>query len=180
MATNATNRVIPNTEGAAERILALEIRSWKIAYAVLEDEHLLDWGTSQFPPGQSASALEKIDFILRTYKPSVAVTRRTRRVNDVPSRKAVGVLRAVLQRLKRRSVRCLVIKRAAVSDYFFQRGCRNKDQIFAAVAERVSEMRRRMPAARKPWNPEGSMTAVFDALATAIAFDAPRQPILSS
>lgn len=171
MAYSAPPRLMNREPEPAERRLALEVRSWKLGYAILEGDDLLDWGVCRFPPGEPTAALERIGFLMRTYAPSLVVTRAVRSVRDQSSRNAARVLRNVRRELKRISVQCIVVARRTVDHYFSGLGCRNKNEIAAAVASRIALLGPRQPRARKPWNPESAIVVVFDAIATSLAFD---------
>lgn len=163
----------------AKRRLALEIRSRKFAFAVLQGTDLLDWGTRRFPPGVPGigAAIARLGFLLKLYSPSVVVARRTRRVKDKSSEHAAHVLRGIRGNLKRDGILFVALARRDVRKLFAQFGCHTKQEIAAAVAERFGELKSRVPRARKPWNPERNIVAVFDALATAVAFEALREAI---
>jgi len=163
-----------------ERQLALEIRSWKFGYAVLEGENLLDWGVRWFPPGESKIAIRRLTVLLKVHTPSVVVTRSTRRVNHGSSESAAHVLRTIRDELKRRSIRFVALARRDARTFFAQRGCRNKHEVALAVANRFGQLKPRVPKLRKAWDPESAIAAVFDAIATTMAFAALRQPAIDA
>jgi len=172
MARTAAHRIASERRAPIERQLALEIRSFKFGYAVLEMNNLLDWGICWFPPGEPASAIDRLAFLLRVYAPAVAVARSTRRADHESSENAAQVLRKVRAELRRRSVPFAVVQRREVRKFFGQAGYVNKHEIAGAVAEQFNELKPRVPRLRKAWDPESGITPVFDAVATGIAFAA--------
>jgi hypothetical protein len=163
------------TKPKVERRLSLEIRSWKFGYAVFEGTKLLDWGVCRFPAGGIAAAVRKLAFLLKTYAPSLVITRSTRSTQHRSSKSATGLIREIRRELDRRSVGFVVATRRDVREFFDLRGYRTKIEIAAAVADRFGELKSRLPRSRKPWDPERNIVAVFDAVATAIALEGLRE-----
>jgi hypothetical protein len=176
MANGSAHRIIKPQVASAERWLALEIRSWKFGFAVQEGPRLLDWGVRRFPAGGTAAAIRRLAFLLKTYAPSVVIARGTRRVEHRSSDSAVRLIRVIRSELERRSVRFVVLARGDVRDFFARRGYGNKDEIASAVADRFGQLKSRLPRSRKPWDPERSIAAVFDAVATAMAVEGSQEP----
>ena len=176
MAYEPADRVTIEKESQSERLLALEIRSWKFGYAVVEGTGVLDWGVAWFPTGESSIAIQRLAFLLKIHAPSTIIARRTRSANHESSKSAAQVLRRIGDDLKRRSVRFAVLARRDVRKFFVEQGCRNKHDIAVAVADRYSQLKPRIPRFRRAWDPESGITAVFDAVATAVAFEALQGP----
>ena len=172
MAHEPAHRVAIEKKAPVERLLALEIRSWKFGYAVIEGANVLDWGVCWFPTGEASIAVHRLAFLLKIYAPSMLIARRTRRANHESSKSAAQVLRSIGDDLKRRSKRFVVLARRDVQKFFAEQGCRNKREIAEVVANRFSQLNPRIPRLRKAWDPESGITAVFDAVATAVVFEA--------
>jgi hypothetical protein len=177
MAYESAHRLTKRETTSAERHLALEIRSWQLGFAVLEGPNLLDWGVCRFSCGQLAVAINRLRLLLTTYAPSTAIARRTRRAKGESSEIAARLLRKIRRELERRSVRFVVLTRADVLNFFVQQGCHNKNEVAVAVSDRFAQLKSRIPRPRKPWDKERSIVVVFDAAATAIAFDRLREPV---
>ncbi len=175
MARESASRLTAKVK-STERRLALEIRSWKFGYVVIQGCELLDWGVCRFPRGDVTVAIRKFSFLLTTYVPSIVITKRTRRAKHRSAPKATHLLQAFRRELKAQSIPFAILRRADVRDYFIQQGCTSKDGVARIVAERFDRLKSRIPRSRKPWDPERSMVAVFDAAATAIAFENLRAP----
>jgi len=173
MAGEPTNRL--TGVNSTERWLALEIRSWKLGFIVLEGNDLLEWGTRRFRPGVMSTAIHKLAFLLRIYAPSIVITRSTRRAKHPSSSDAAHLLRSFCQELELRSVPFVVLSRDEVRNSFVQQGYTSKNEIARVVAGRFERLTPRIPRSRKPWDPERGMVVVFDAAATAIAFERLRE-----
>jgi len=161
----------------AARQLAIEIRSQRFAFAVLHGSKLLDSGIRNLPRGISGMkrGISRLMFLLQLYAPSVVVARRTRQVRGEPAERAARVFRRIRQELTRRSIPFIPLDRNDIRKVFGALGCRTKHEIAAAVAERFQELKPRVPRPRKPWDPERKRSAIFDAIATAIAFNELRE-----
>jgi len=157
----------------AEAVLSLEIRSRRFAFAVLEQNQILECGAREFPSGPAGRkiALKKLAFLLRVYSPSRAIARRTRRVDDPSSQSSARLLSAIRRELDRRGVPCVILKRADISEFFAGQGCPTKHDIAVHLADRFPVLREKLPRPRKKWEPEWWVLAVFDAAGTAVAYE---------
>lgn len=171
MAHAAAHLVGNEKTAPVERQLALEIRSWKFGYAVLEGTKLLDWGVCRFRAGAVAAAIRRLAFVLKTYAPTSAIARGTRRAKRGSSKSAVHLIRGIRLELECRSIRFFVLARRDVRAFFAQRGYVTKAEIASVVADQFGQLKSRLPRSRKPWDPERHVVVVFDAVATAIAFE---------
>lgn len=173
MAVEPTHRVANHEFTTGERLLALEVRSQKFAFAVIQGSELIDWGARGFRSGapEAKAAMDRFAFLLKLYAPSMVITRQTRRAKDKSSQNALRVFRMIRGELKRRSVPFEALARTDVRKFFSERGCKNKHEIAAIVADQFSQLKSRLPRSRKPWDPEPPIVAVFDAIAIAFAFD---------
>jgi hypothetical protein len=163
--------VVPDSKNLKRR-LALEVRSWRLGYAILEGRQVLDWGTSEYAPGDPAKAARKMRSLTRTFAPTLSIMRSPRTAEDGTTDKAARVLSAIRKELEDCSVRSIVLPREVVFNHFAQLGIRKKLDIAAAVAKAVPELQPRLPLPRKPWHPERRIMPVFDAVATVLAYDA--------
>lgn len=172
MAHDAPPHVVAPDSKKSKRRLALEVRSWKLGYAILEGAHVLDWGTSEYAPGDPAKAARKMRSLARTFTPALSIMRSPRTAKDGTTEKAARVVSAIRKELEGCSVRSIVLAREVVSNHFAQLGIRKKLDIAAAIAKTVTELQPRLPLPRKPWHPERRIMPVFDAVATVLAYDA--------
>jgi len=166
-----SNQPLTTMRTSADRRIVLEIRSWKFGYVVIEGHDLLEWGVCRFPSGGSTVAVRKFIRLVTMYPPSLVITRRTRRAKHRSVQGAKHLLQRLRQALKVRSIPLVVLSRTQVRSFFFRQGYTNKHSVGQAVAEHFERLKQRIPKARKPWDPERHIAVVFDAAATAIAFE---------
>lgn len=155
----------------SERRLALEIRSWKIAYVVVERDRLLDWGMWQFASSRSVAVARKLSFLAKTFAPSVGVARQTRHALHVSSGKATYLIQIVRNEFRHLSIPFVAIPRRDIQQYFFRIGCRNKHQIADYLTHKFRELESKKFRPRRIWDPEVSVVPLFDAVATAVAHE---------
>ena len=166
---NADSRVIHPGE---EPYLALEIRSGRLGFAVFRGLDLIDSGVCVFRLGKTGTkaAIKKLAFLLDLYAPSMVLARQVRRVRDSSSKRTVHVLRGMRADLERRSLRLAMLDRRDVARYFGADERSTKHEIARLIAARFEELKWKLPPPRKPWNHEAHFVAMFDAVATAVAW----------
>jgi hypothetical protein len=160
----------------AERRLALEIRSQFFAFAVIQGDALIDWGTRGFPVPAHArrTAVKRVASLLRLYAPAIVISRPTRDTSHGSSRIAAGILNAIRKEVENRSRPFTILGRDGVRQFFARHGIRNKWGRAALAAMRFNVLESKLPRPRKKWESERQILAVFDAVATAIAAEDPR------
>ncbi|MBV9762079.1 MAG: hypothetical protein JO340_16060 [Acidobacteriaceae bacterium] len=158
--------------------MALEIRSRRFGFAVLDGGRLLDWGVRYYPSGRSRieTALKRLAFLLKLYEPSLVIARGTRRTRDESSRQALHLLAAVRRHLEQRSVPISIADRCRMREYFARQGIHTKYEIANALAQEFTQLRDLLPRPRKTWEHERDLMIVFDAIATAIAVNGQGNP----
>lgn len=149
---------------------------------MLRGGNLDDWGSRTFPPGTHGLkvAIRKLALLLKIHRPFVVITRRTRRAKHKSSDAAAQVLRRIGHELKLRSVPFAVLTRRDVRDVFARQGCHTKHDIATVIADNFSQLKPKLPRRRKAWDPERQIMAVFDAMATAMAFNTGSLPELTA
>jgi hypothetical protein len=159
---------------ASERIIAIEPRSSKFGFVVLEPpDSLLDWGVRSFGEdigGFKAPLSDRINTLLAFYDPAVVAVRdRTSNsaLRDKNVRKVIEALESIV-RPKAAGLRLLTTE--AVRDHFALKGGITKHDIAKSLADRFEELSFRLPNRRKAYQSEAPVMLVFDALATAITF----------
>jgi hypothetical protein len=151
------------------RILALEIRSRRLAFAVLEEtNHLLECGIRRWCSDVKSAkcAMERIDPLLMLYSPSVVVLKRMGDTNKMRKRKKI--IRAIKWTLTKRFIDVHMVGRADIKEAFRESGSQNKYVIAATIAQMFPELKWKLPQKRRPWQPERYNAAIFDAVALAI------------
>jgi hypothetical protein len=157
------------TNHRRNRILALEIRSRRLAFAVLEGtSHLLECGIRRWCSDVKPAkwAMERIDPLLKLYSPSVVVLKQMSNVSKTKKRKML--ILAIKWEMAKRFIDVHLIERTDVKEVFRQSGSQNKYLIAAAIAQMFPELKWKLPQKRRPWQPERYNAAIFDAVALAI------------
>jgi len=164
-----TARLTPSEEVPLnrERRLAFEVRSQKFGFAVFEGAQLLDWGIRRADSGVTA---RKIRALVLQYAPDLAVARRVRRVSSSLHDATEGTMQKIRMELRHNAVKLVFVERKRIREFFRACGCRNKHQIASRIALDFPVLETMVPKPRKPWDTEPGATAVFDAVATDIAY----------
>src|ERR1039458_4917474 len=158
---------------AAERLLALEVRSRRIGFVVFEGpSRLLDWGVRDCscPTRRLDEVVAKrVRPLLFRYTPFAVVMRRE---NQYLSQTATR-LRIAMGAIKREAHRCGVevrlLKTKPRKHFFDQLRYRTKHQVAQLIADLFEELSWRAQPQRKAWHSESYHTVIFDAVATGLA-----------
>jgi len=153
------------------RTLALEIRSRRVAFAVIEGtSHLLEWGIRRWRSdvNPAKSVMERIDPLLALYSPSVVVLKKVGHASKMKKRRSV--ILAVKRKLAKRFIDVHMVERADVRQRFRESGNRTKYQIASTIAQMFPELRLKLPPKRRPWQTEHYNIAIFDAISLALAY----------
>ncbi len=158
--------------GIRETLLGLEVRSWKIGFAVLHGTILVESGVYEFPVAADGDtgAIGKLHTVIDLHVPTVAVARSTRHARNESSKRAARLLRKIKGELSDRGIQVTVLPRNQIRNFFTERGCGVKHTMADWIAGQFPELRWKVPGPRKPWHPERYSVAMFDALAAAIVF----------
>lgn len=172
MVVQARDRLTSETN-AAERLLALEIRSRFFGFAVFEGGDIIDWGIRGFVPGRAGrkAAMKKFVALLKLYAPPIVIARRTRRARHESSRRSALFLRVFRREVECHSTAFVIVDRKEVREYFARHGIHNKQGRAGFIIERYAQLKSKLPRPRKKWEPEPQIFTVFDAVATGMAFE---------
>ena len=156
--------------------MALEVRSGRFGFALLQDSTLLDWGVRRYPADSvgTAVALRRVRTLLDRYSPSLVITRQTCPLSLKSSQSSGAVIQAIRTELKNHSIKFEVSTRKRIKRFFATHGCNAKHEIASLLAERFAPLKWALPRRRRPWDSEAYATAIFDAVAIAVAFTGTR------
>ncbi len=155
---------------ATLRVLALDPMSRGFGFGVLEGPtNLVDWGIRNAPNTNPRALLRKIRELIDLYHPDVIVIEdchhdRSRR------RQRVRTVIAQVAALATPDTEVELIAAVLVHRALGRGKAVTKHEIARRVAEHFPEIAYRLPPERKPWMPEDSRFAIFDALAFGLAF----------
>jgi len=155
-------------------LLALDVRASRIGFAVFEGPTtLLDWGVRSLEKGKKtlkSSASDRIATLLAFHRP-FAIVLRSRTHNSALQRRAFAMVASSIRaEAKRHSTKVIVLTPRQVQGCFAPDGQINKHDIAVILAKRFEELSWKLPQRRKSYQSEAPVMAVFDAIATGIAF----------
>ncbi len=135
-----------------------------------------DWGTVDVRANRNAVALRRFEKLLDRYEPRALaiesfenkVSRRSTRVRTF-CRKLVTLVEA-------RGIEVRTYTRDEIGKTFVGDNASTRDDIAAAVAERVAVLRPRLPKPRETWQSEHPSAALFAATACALTYLATERP----
>lgn len=150
------------------RILALDVRSNRIGYAVFEHTNLLEAGIPRFPTIRAATPC--LRRVMRRAQAQVLVLRR---IPVASSRNCAGtraIQRSAQQIAKRASVLTAFVSEARIRELFLQEKAGTKYQTASSLARMFPILDWRLPPLRKPWEGEHRNMALFDAVALGVSY----------
>lgn len=149
------------------RILALEVRPRRMAYALFETpSKLVDFGVTRFysfPEGirRAASWLDRL-------RPTVLVLRKIERRSSRDRRRTRATMSEIRESVRHASIRISLITERQLQTCLRAHGVRTKHEIASFLAQLYPELAARLPAPRKAWQRENWHMPIFDAVALAI------------
>lgn len=151
----------------ARRILALDVRSHRIGYAVFEpSDHLLDFGVTRFKASQTA--VPRIASLIRKLRPRVLVLRKLARNSSRNRPGTQAILRATRNMAKHFSIDISLVSEKHLAQTFIKKGAHTKHQVASLLANDFPELGWRLPPKRKPWHSQHLNMSIFDAAALGI------------
>jgi len=155
-------------------LLALEIRSRKVGFAVFEGAaRLLDWGVRWF--GTKNQPLrpivsKRIGALLRLHKPCMVVARDRNYYSARANRRFATILHSIRAETRRHSAKFIILPARKLQRQFAWRGYTTRHEIATSLAERFDELSWKLPARKKPYESEAPSMVIFDATANGVAF----------
>ena len=160
------------TINTGERLLALEIRSQRIGFAVFEGpSRLLDWGikTCLDPTCRLREVVTKrVRPLLFRYRPFAVVMRRDNHYSSQTTPRLRISVGAIRREARRCGVKFRLLRTKARKRFFVQLRCDTKHQVAQLIADLFEELSWMVPPKRKPWHSESYHAVVFDAVATGL------------
>jgi hypothetical protein len=157
---------------AAERLLALEVRSGRIGFVVFEGPtRLLDWGvrSCSHPTRRLQDVVAKrVRSLMFRYKPFAVVMRCENSFSSRTAKRLRISVGAIRREANRCGVKLRLLKTQPRERFFVQLRCDTKHQVAQLIAELFEELSWKVPPKRKPWHSESYNTVIFDAAATGL------------
>ncbi|MEK7630492.1 MAG: hypothetical protein AAB417_00460 [Patescibacteria group bacterium] len=158
------------------RVLAIDLNTRGFGFVVIEgSDHLIDWGLRDIREEKERNTLEKVDDLIRLYRPSVIVVED---IDDPSSRRGPRIektLRQVAELATQRRVSLRRVSTAKMRGVFARQGARNKHEIAGVIVARFPELGLYRPPKRRLWMSEDQRQAVFDAAAMVVGCPSPTE-----
>ncbi len=127
-----------------------------------------DWGTADIRKEKNARALARFEALLDRYHPSV-VAMETFADDDAKRRGRIRKLcRSMIGRAEARGITVRLYSRAEIGSAISGNATATREEIAAAVADRIAVLQPRLPKPRKIWVGEHPNIALFQAAACAL------------
>lgn|SRR4029077_2745888 len=164
----------------SQRLLALEIRTSRVGFVVLEGSaRLLDWGVRSLgEQGQRirSTVSDRITTLLAFHNPSTVVVRIRNYHSAGHNKNLLAIVASIKAETKRNSKEFCVLTTRQVRDHFALKGQNTKHDIATSLANQFEELSWKLPRRRKAFQSEARAMLVFDALANGITFVGRRAP----
>ena len=151
------------------RVLSIDIRAQRIGYVVFEGPtRLLDWGGMRLQPSRRRT--HSVDFLLKTFQPTVLVLRKRAQGSARDSPMARRATRIIRRKATSMSVPSILISNALTARLFREYVKPTKSEIAGLIAACFPDLAWRLPPRRKVWNPEDWNMSLFDSAALGLAY----------
>jgi hypothetical protein len=155
-------------ESPKKRILAVDLRSTRVGFAVTETPiRLLDWGNRALA-AESCSPL--ILWLLRRYGVSLLVVRRNHPHSPRNTVRVTNGLRSIRTIARSCSVQLATVSDGDFKRVFQQTERRTKFEIACLMTIIFPELAQFLPRPRRCYEPENRRMSAFDAAALAVAY----------
>lgn len=158
------------------RIFAVEIRSRKIGYAIVEgDKSLLDWGVRTFVKPEDSSSHRKLAVLLASFRPEMILLSDISKRDRRKVHEARALIRLVAIEAKSLSISIELVSKDSIRSFFNDAGHLTKHEMARVIVTIFPELAWNLPRQRKAWQSESPSQIVFDALALLIFYVAKNQ-----
>ncbi len=129
-----------------------------------------DWGTADIRTDKNASALARVEELLDKYQPQIIALEEFEEEPAHRSARVRRLYRSIIARAERRGIEVRRYSRKQIENTFVAVGAKTREEIAAAIAERIEALRPRLPKPRKIWIGEHPNIALFCAAACALTW----------
>jgi Holliday junction resolvasome RuvABC endonuclease subunit len=152
-------------------VLGIHPSSRGFGWAIFEGPLVpFDWGTVSVTGAKNAKALARFEKLLDRYQPRVLALEDVEASDSQRSPRVRQLCRSLVSRAEARGVEVHLYTRSEISKTFAGANAKTRDEIAAAVAERIAVLQSRLPKPRKPWQGEHPNIALFAAAACALTY----------
>jgi hypothetical protein len=161
-----------------KRVLAIDPITWGYGFAILDGpQRLIDWdlqGTSRREELRERWCLRQIGVLIDRYGPDRVVVEDCLDARSRRGKRSRQLIERIVTLAGERGVPARRISKGQLRRAFAPSGTCTKYKIALAIAGWFPEVAWRLPPVRKPWMSEDARMGIFDAIALALAFYAPR------
>lgn len=155
-------------ESPIKRILAVDLRSTRVGFAVIETPlQLVDWGKRALPADSCAALLV---WLLHRYGITVIVIRGITVGSRRDTVRVRGGLRAIRRVARSSPVQLVVMSKSRFKRVFEPYGRNTRYGLARLMTVLFPELARFLPRPRRCYEPENRRMSAFDAVALAVAF----------
>lgn len=135
-----------------------------------------DWGTVDVREGKNRASLARFQKLLERYEPSALAIEAFDEGKTRRSVRVQSLCRKLIELAESRGTTVHIYTRDEIGKTFAGSPVKTREDIAAAVAERVAVLRPRLPSPRKAWQSEHPSAALFAASACALTYLVRQQP----
>ena len=129
-----------------------------------------DWGAVHVKGRKNSGALARFRRLLDQYEPAVLALEEFDDGGSQRSDRIRQLCRELADLAEDRGIRVYLYSRSQIAKTFAQSDVATRDEIAAAVANRIAVLRSRLPKPREPWQSEHPNIALFAAAACALTY----------
>ena len=129
-----------------------------------------DWGTADIREEKNARALTRFEVLLDKYHPRVIAMEAFEDGGTKRQGRVRRLCRGMVGRAEARGITVHLYSRDEIRKTFAVENAATREQIAAAVAERIVVLKPRLPKPRKIWIGENPNIALFQAAACALTY----------
>ncbi len=158
--------------GDVTRVLAIDPTPNGFGFAVMEGvDSLIDWGVRiAGQDDKNSRCLVLVSELIEIYRPDYLILEELRKGRSPRSQRVHELIELIANRASERDVKVRRFAKSQIRRTFSDSGRATKEQIAARTAERLPELRPRLPRHRFPWMSENYSMAVFDAAALGLTY----------
>ena len=132
----------------------------------------MEWGARRYAMRRTGAdaAAKKLQYLLDLYVPSLIVAREPRNSPNGQSEATNKVIKKLRQAAEERGIPFELLRRNDIQRFYDERYLETKHAIASWLADHFSVLKPMLPPRRRLWTPENYQSAMFDAVATKVAF----------
>ncbi len=151
--------------------MAINMTNGRLGYVVLEGPHfLIDWGVLDLRGAGDPERIEKTCDVIAWNLPDVLVLEDVAAKGCLKGARTRKLINRLDEEARRRAIETAILSRLEVQAVFEPLGATTRHAIARIIADRFPELRRRLPYAKRAWDPEHHNMTLFAAASFALAY----------